>query len=140
MRSVTFVNRLTLNFKGQVNSSLFADVDNDGEFELCIGNSLGQIGIFKGSCGKTPWRMAQRKSPENITALCQGDLLNAGRNVLVAISADGILWLFDNVGQGTVSSESTDNNGIASHSDAEKDPLPASSNSSQETLMTPDFQ
>ena len=94
MRSVTFVNRLTFNFKGNVlpNACLLADVDGDGKVELCVGNSHGQIAIFKGA-NKTPWRQFQ-KSNENITVITHGDLLNMGFDVLVAISADGLLWMF----------------------------------------------
>ena len=31
------------------NAVCLADVDNDGEFELVIGNSAGELAIFKGA-------------------------------------------------------------------------------------------
>lgn len=41
-----------------------------------------------------PWRSSSVKLG-HITAMCSGDLFNMGQDVLVVISADGFLHLFD---------------------------------------------
>ena len=49
MRSVTFVDRLTLEVEGTVaqNGVCLADVDCDGDHELVVGTEAGELYIFK---------------------------------------------------------------------------------------------
>lgn len=95
LRTITFVDRITFDFKGNVaqNAVCLADVDNDGEVELVVGNSAGELAIFKGT-GSRPWRVSAVKLG-HIAAICAGDLLNLGGSVLVVISADGFINMFD---------------------------------------------
>lgn len=93
MNSISFVDRLTLDFKGNVaqNALCLGDVDNDGEYELSVGNSLGQLAIYKGTT--KPWKYC--KDLGHISAVACGDLLNLGRNILVVVSVDGFCQVFD---------------------------------------------
>ena len=51
MRSVTFVDRLTLEVSGAIaqNGVCLGDVTGDGDHELVIGNDTGQWGFEMGS-------------------------------------------------------------------------------------------
>merc|ERR1719193_1233980 len=94
MRSVTFVQRITIEVAGSVaqNSVLLADANSDGEYELLVGSAEGDISIYKGSTGEV-WKKCSNLGC--ITAIGVGDLLNKGRNVVVATSACGWLYIFD---------------------------------------------
>ena len=75
---------------GQIvsNAICLGDVDNDGNIELCIGNSLGVLNIYKDS-NLEPWRQCLNLG--NIVAITVGDLFNNGEKAMVVISADGHL-------------------------------------------------
>lgn len=94
MRSVTFVDRLTLEISGAIaqNGVCLGDVNGDGDHELVVGNDAGDLFVFKGSSGKV-WR----KSADLgfITAVGVGDLLNCGHNVVVVVSGCGWVNIFD---------------------------------------------
>ena len=57
MRSVTFLDRLTLGVTGAIaqNGVCLGDVNGDGDHELVVGNDAGDLLVFKGSSGKV-WR------------------------------------------------------------------------------------
>lgn len=85
---------MTLEIPGQVYSNAIccADVDNDDEYELCIGNSKGNLQVFKGLFPE-PWRLLEKLG--HVTAIACGDLFNQNENVLVVISADGHCKVFN---------------------------------------------
>jgi hypothetical protein len=60
-RSVSFVERVELQFKGNVFSQALClgDVDNDGRSELVVGNVQGDLAIFKEEERNKPWRSCQ---------------------------------------------------------------------------------
>lgn len=49
MRNVSLATRIEFDFKGNVvrKGLTFGDVDNDGEMEFIIGNSEGEVVVFK---------------------------------------------------------------------------------------------
>jgi len=99
MRSVTFVDRLTLEVSGNIaqNAVCLGDVDNDGGHELVVGNEEGELLVFKGSSSKV-WKRCSDLG--FITAIGIGDLLNQGSNVLVVVSGCGLVSIFDFAHQG----------------------------------------
>ncbi len=109
MRSVALpFTEITFDFAGNVaqNAIFLGDVDNDGHFELVVGNAGGELAVFKGgNCPSpspvAPWRRCTGLG--QITAVCVGDLTNEGRNSLVALSADGWCYVFDVVEGGDTS-------------------------------------
>jgi len=94
MRSVTFVDRLTLEVEGTVaqNGICLGDISGDGNFELIVGNEAGELFIFKGS-RVLPWLRATDLG--FVTAIGVGDLLGLGHSVLVVASGCGWLNIFD---------------------------------------------
>ena len=72
-------------------SLLLADVDNDGDYELIVGQFNGDLVIFKGSSHK-PWRICHHLGM--ITCVGAGDLKNNGENVLFCITAEGWCHIF----------------------------------------------
>ena len=92
-RSVSFVENLQL----EINDSLFnesillADVDNDEDYELVLGQINGDLLIFKGSSNK-PWRACHHLGM--ITCVEVGDLWNLGENLLFCITAEGWCHIF----------------------------------------------
>jgi len=94
MRAVTFVDRITLKIEGSMAQCgvYLGDVDGDGGHELVFGTTDGNLYIHKGSSGQ-PWHKSGGLG--FITAVAVGDLLNIGRNVLVAASGCGWLYIFD---------------------------------------------
>ena len=94
MRSVTFVDRLTLEVTGAIaqNGICLGDVNGDGDHELVVGNDAGDLFVYKGSGGKV-WRRCSDLG--FITAVGVGDLLNCGHNVVVVVSGCGWVNIFD---------------------------------------------
>jgi len=94
MRSVTFVDRLTLEVEGTVaqNGICLGDISGDGNHELIVGNEAGELFIFKGS-RVMPWLRCTDLG--FITAIGVGDLLGLGHSVLVVASGCGWLNIFD---------------------------------------------
>lgn len=86
MRAVRFVERLEFDSSGNIfgNAITLGDVDNDGQPELIVGNSNGEVVVFKGDqC----WQKISGLSM--ITAIGVGDVMNCGSNALVVICGDG---------------------------------------------------
>lgn len=86
MRAVCFVERIEFELSGNVfkNAITLGDVDNDGHSELIIGNSDGDISIFKGDkC----WQKLSGLGM--VSAICVGDVMNCGSNALIVICGDG---------------------------------------------------
>ncbi|KAJ1625095.1 hypothetical protein T492DRAFT_1042270 [Pavlovales sp. CCMP2436] len=71
---------------------LFADVDNDGLAEIAIGATSGELAIFKGA-SPTPW--AQSAQLGSICALAVGPLGPGPGNKLVALTAEGVAYVFE---------------------------------------------
>jgi len=94
MRAVSFVDRIELDFSGSVfkNAITLGDVDNDGMYELVVGNQNGEVFIFKGTNNKY-WRRACDLGM--VTALVIGDVFNKGANSLVAVNGEGWCYIFD---------------------------------------------
>ncbi|KAM5263150.1 KICSTOR complex protein ITFG2 [Ctenodactylus gundi] len=94
MRSVSYVQRAALEFSGSLFSHAIClgDVDNDALNELVVGDTSGKLSVYK-SDDSRPW----------ITCACQGmltcvgvgDVCNKGKNLVVAVSAEGWFHLFD---------------------------------------------
>ena len=93
VRSVSFVENLQLEITESLfnESLLLADVDNDGDYELIVGQFNGDLVIFKGSSHK-PWRICHHLGM--ITCVGAGDLKNNGENVLFCITAEGWCHIF----------------------------------------------
>lgn len=96
-RSVSFVENLQLEISDSLfnESLLLADVDNDGDLELVVGQINGDLVIFKGS-GQKPWRISQNLGM--ITCVGAGDLDNKGQNLLFCITAEGWCHIFNITG------------------------------------------
>ncbi|XP_011454196.1 KICSTOR complex protein ITFG2 [Magallana gigas] len=93
-RNVSFVERIELDFSGNIfnHAIVLGDVDNDQGHELAVGNTDGDLAIFKGS-SKSPWKRCS--SLGMITCIGVGDVFNKGKNVLVALTAEGWCNIFD---------------------------------------------
>ena len=93
VRSVSFVENLQLEITESLfnESLLLSDVDNDGDYELIVGQFNGDLVIFKGSSHK-PWRICHHLGM--ITCVGAGDLKNNGENVLFCITAEGWCHIF----------------------------------------------
>ena len=92
-RSVSFVENLQLEISDNLNNEalLLADVDNDGDSELLVGQINGELSIFKGSSAK-PWKRCLHLGM--ITCVAVGDLWNKGENFLFCITAEGLCHIF----------------------------------------------
>ena len=92
VRTVSFVERFTFKVDGTLlpEAVTLGDFDNDGCNELCIGNVLGDLFIFK--------RQEERWVKKNlgmITCLGVGDIENNGENSLVVITGEGMCYVFN---------------------------------------------
>ena len=94
MRSVTFLDRLTLEVTGAIaqNGVCLGDVNGDGDHELVVGNDAGdllvsrvQVERFGGNV--QTWASSQQWG--------WGNLLNCGHNVVVVVSGCGWVNIFD---------------------------------------------
>lgn len=91
MRSVSFVKCVEFAYFGNIYQSALSlgDVDNDGNNELIIGNTSGNLFIYKEQeCVQT------MNSLGMITAIGVGDILKCGSNVLVVVTGDGWCHIF----------------------------------------------
>nr|CAD7193727.1 unnamed protein product [Timema douglasi] len=79
MRAVCFVNRLEIDLSGNVfsNALAFGDVDNDGQNEFIVGDTSGELVVFKGEVGYVSLASAPKRS----TALYKS-LRNYGNTTL----------------------------------------------------------
>lgn len=92
-RSVSFVENLQLEITDSLfnESLLLADVDNDDDCELVVGQINGDLLIFKGNSHK-PWRTCHHLGM--IACVGVGDLWNQGENLLFCITAEGWCHIF----------------------------------------------
>ena len=82
LKSVPFIDRLSISVEGNVTSNAIclADVDNDECFELCVGDSRGTLSIYK-DLNPEAWITIPKLG--HIVATSCGDLCNQGKNVLI---------------------------------------------------------
>ncbi|XP_062591887.1 KICSTOR complex protein ITFG2-like [Saccostrea cucullata] len=93
-RNVSFVERIELDFSGNLfnHAIVLGDVDNDQGHELVVGNTDGELAIFKGT-SRSPWKRCSGLGM--ITCIGVGDVFNKGKNVLVVLTAEGWCNIFD---------------------------------------------
>ncbi|RWS09632.1 integrin-alpha FG-GAP repeat-containing protein 2-like protein [Dinothrombium tinctorium] len=94
MKCISLVDRIKFEFEGNIhkNAIAFGDVDNDSCNELVVGNLAGALSIFKGMQSK-PWAFAQNLGM--ISSVIVGDIMNINKNMVVSISTEGSLYLFN---------------------------------------------
>ncbi|XP_075618572.1 KICSTOR complex protein ITFG2 isoform X2 [Balearica regulorum gibbericeps] len=94
MRSVSYVQRVALDFGGSLfpHAICLGDADNDALNELVVGDTNGKLYVYKNDDSK-PW--AVRSCQGMLTCVGVGDVCNKGKNLVVAVSAEGWFHLFD---------------------------------------------
>ncbi|KAL7857794.1 hypothetical protein AOLI_G00178960 [Acnodon oligacanthus] len=94
MRSLSFVQRVCLDFTGSLfpHAICLGDADNDLLNELVVGDTSGKLYIYKNDDSK-PW--ITRTCVGMLTCVGVGDLCNKGKNLVVAVGAEGWFHLFD---------------------------------------------
>lgn len=92
MRSLSLVECVEVKFTGKIlkEGISLGDCDNDGLFELVVGNTDGDLFIYRGDrC------ICKANELGTISAIVIGDLLNISRNVVVVITVEGWCHIFD---------------------------------------------
>ncbi|KAK9720116.1 Integrin-alpha FG-GAP repeat-containing protein 2 [Popillia japonica] len=86
MRAISLINHLEFDFNGSVvrKGVTLGDVDNDGNYELVVGNENGDVVIFK---ALEKWQTITDLG--FVSCVIVGDILNRNRNYLVIVTADG---------------------------------------------------
>ncbi|XP_058298326.1 KICSTOR complex protein ITFG2 isoform X2 [Hylobates moloch] len=94
MRSVSYVQRVALEFSGSLfpHAICLGDVDNDTLNELVVGDTSGKVSVYKNDDSR-PWLTCSCQGM--LTCVGVGDVCNKGKNLLVAVSAEGWFHLFD---------------------------------------------
>ncbi|XP_074259485.1 KICSTOR complex protein ITFG2 isoform X2 [Saimiri boliviensis] len=94
MRSVSYVQRVALDFSGSLfpHAICLGDVDNDTLNELVVGDTSGKVSVYKNDDSR-PWLTCSCQGM--LTCVGVGDICNKGKNLLVAVSAEGWFHLFD---------------------------------------------
>ncbi|BFZ15765.1 hypothetical protein BsWGS_18804 [Bradybaena similaris] len=94
MRTVSFVERVEVEFHGNVISQamVLADVDNDMANELVVGNIDGHVAVFKGTSPQ-PWRKMAVSGM--LTCLAVGEIHLPKKNSLVCMTAEGRCYVYD---------------------------------------------
>ncbi|XP_054855567.1 KICSTOR complex protein ITFG2 [Eublepharis macularius] len=94
MRSVSYVQRVVLDFGGSLfpHGVCLGDADNDTLNELVVGDTSGKLCVYKSHESK-PWTV--RSCQGMLTCVGVGDVCNKGKNLTVAMSAEGWFHLFD---------------------------------------------
>ncbi|CAL8114926.1 unnamed protein product [Orchesella dallaii] len=92
MRSLSLVECIEVKFTGKIlkDALCLGDCDNDGLSELVVGNTDGELFIYRGDrC------ICKSSELGTISAIVVGDLLNISKNVTVVITIEGWCHLFD---------------------------------------------
>nr|XP_013811688.1 PREDICTED: integrin-alpha FG-GAP repeat-containing protein 2 [Apteryx mantelli mantelli] len=94
MRSVSYVQCVALDFSGSLfpHAICLGDADNDTLNELVVGDTNGKLYVYKNDDSK-PWTV--RSCQGMLTCVGVGDICNKGKNLVVAVSAEGWFHLFD---------------------------------------------
>ncbi|XP_004648213.1 KICSTOR complex protein ITFG2 [Octodon degus] len=94
MRSVSFVQRAAMEFSGSLfpHAICLGDVDNDSLNELVVGDTSGKLSVYKNDDSR-PWLTCTCQGM--LTCVGVGDVCNKGKNLVVAVSAEGWFHLFD---------------------------------------------
>ncbi|KAM4819854.1 KICSTOR complex protein ITFG2 isoform 2-T2 [Thomomys bottae] len=94
MRSVSYVQRVALEFSGSLfpHAVCLGDVDNDGLNELAVGDTNGKLSVYKKDNSR-PWLSCACQGM--LTCVGVGDVCNKGKNLVVAVSAEGWFHLLD---------------------------------------------
>lgn len=94
MRSVSYVQRVALDFSGSLfpHAICLGDVDNDTLNELVVGDTSGKLSVYKKDDSR-PWVTCSCQGM--LTCVGVGDVCNKGKNLVVAVSAEGWFHLFD---------------------------------------------
>lgn len=94
MRSVSYVQRVALDFSGSLfpHAICLGDVDNDTLNELVVGDTSGKLSVYKNDDSR-PWHTCSCQGM--LTCVGVGDVCNKGKNLVVAISAEGWFHLCD---------------------------------------------
>uniref|UniRef100_UPI00398E35DE KICSTOR complex protein ITFG2 isoform X5 n=1 Tax=Pristiophorus japonicus TaxID=55135 RepID=UPI00398E35DE len=106
MRSVSYVERVALDFSGNLftQAICLGDTDNDGLNELVVGDTNGKLYVYKSDDCK-PW--ITRSCIGMVTCVGVGDICNKGKNFVVAVGAEGWFHIFDLSGISTKSDTSS---------------------------------
>uniref|UniRef100_A0A8C0Z6A0 Integrin alpha FG-GAP repeat containing 2 n=1 Tax=Canis lupus familiaris TaxID=9615 RepID=A0A8C0Z6A0_CANLF len=94
MRSVSYVQRVALDFSGSLfpHAICLGDVDNDTLNELVVGDTSGKLFVYKNDDSR-PWLTCSCQGM--LTCVGVGDVCNKGKNLVVAVSAEGWFHLCD---------------------------------------------
>ncbi|XP_077931601.1 KICSTOR complex protein ITFG2 isoform X5 [Halichoerus grypus] len=94
MRSVSYVQRVALEFSGSLfpHAICLGDVDNDTLNELVVGDTSGKLFVYKNDDSR-PWLTCSCQGM--LTCVGVGDVCNKGKNLVVAVSAEGWFHLCD---------------------------------------------
>ncbi|XP_005387171.1 PREDICTED: integrin-alpha FG-GAP repeat-containing protein 2 isoform X1 [Chinchilla lanigera] len=94
MRSVSYVQRAAMEFSGSLfpHAICLGDVDNDTLNELVVGDTSGKLSVYKNDDSR-PWLTCTCQGM--LTCVGVGDVCNKGKNLVVAVSAEGWFHLFD---------------------------------------------
>jgi hypothetical protein len=105
MRAISLVNRIEFQFMGNVarNAITLGDVDNDGCNELIIGNTKGEVAIFKGR-----ERIQKIIDLTFVSCVAVGDIFNKQKNSLVIVTTDGWCYIYETVDNHSKQTEETE--------------------------------
>ncbi|KAI5947711.1 KICSTOR complex protein ITFG2 [Manis javanica] len=94
MRSVSYVQRVALEFSGSLfpHAICLGDADNDTLNELVVGDTSGKLSVYKNDDSR-PWLTCSCQGM--LTCVGVGDVCNKGKNLVVAVTAEGWFHLFD---------------------------------------------
>uniref|UniRef100_A0A3B4WNU4 Integrin alpha FG-GAP repeat containing 2 n=1 Tax=Seriola lalandi dorsalis TaxID=1841481 RepID=A0A3B4WNU4_SERLL len=94
MRSLNYAQRVSLDFTGTLfpHAICLGDADNDSLNELVVGDTSGKLLVYKNDDCK-PW--ITRTCVGMLTCVAIGDVCNKGKNLVVAVGAEGWFHLFD---------------------------------------------
>ncbi|XP_006002857.1 KICSTOR complex protein ITFG2 [Latimeria chalumnae] len=106
MRSLSYVQRVGLEFSGSLfpRAVCLGDADNDSLNELVVGDTNGKLYVYKNDDSKP---CVVRSCLGMVTCVAVGDLCNKGKNVVLAVSAEGWFHLFDLTAATTGKSDSS---------------------------------